>query len=270
MLAFAVCVPSAFANEIDEPAFITSTGTPPPGFEDLAGPQVTHIDVFYGGRLRVTTMARFELDTIELLHPDEVVAAIPQLTDRSMVTTALTGPLSANADQVCRYSGQRDCGVLEPPIADVIFDESRFRLDLFLAPFLLEAQTVHRSKFLPAPTADFSTLHMVSMSLSGGDGDAQNGYNFGAMSLFARQADRVRARYDLGDDGFSLTELSWQRDLPGWQYEIGSFRSSGRSIAFLGERDMIGARVGSSLDTRADLDTAEATPIFLFLNQRSA
>ncbi|MGB5353613.1 MAG: TcfC E-set like domain-containing protein [Woeseia sp.] len=269
MAALATTFPVAFAKEAGAAAFISASSAPPPGFEDLAGPQTTEIDVYYGGRLQFTTLARYELDTVELLNPAEVVAAIPRVADRMMLAEALNGPLQANADRICRYSGQSECGVLDPPIAGVIFDESRFRLDLFVAPFLLEAQTVHVSKFLPAPTADFSSLHMVSMSLSGGDGFEQSGYNFGATSLFARHADRLRARYDIADNGFSLSELSWQRDLPGWQYEVGSFRSPGRSIAFLGERNIIGARMGASLDTRADLDTAEATPIYLFLNQRS-
>ncbi len=267
--ALAATFPVAFAQNVKTYGFISASDAPPLGFENLAGPQTTQLDVYYGGRLQVTTMARYELDTIEFLNPAEVVMAIPNVADRLMVEEALTGPLQANADRICRYPGQADCGVLEPPIAGVIFDETRFRLDLFVAPFALKAQTVHTSKFLPAPTADFSSLHMVSMSLSGGDGFEQNGYNFGATSLIAKRADRLSARYDFSDDGFSVTELSWQRDMPGWQYEVGSFRSPGRSIAFLGERDIIGARVGTSLDTRADLDTAEATPIYLFLNQRS-
>ncbi|MGB5346361.1 MAG: hypothetical protein WBN23_09375, partial [Woeseia sp.] len=175
--ALGASLPVAQAEDARTFGFISASDAPPPGFEDLAGPQTTELDVYYGGQLQLTTMARYELDTIEFLNPAEVAAAIPQITDRMMVTEALTGPLLANADRICRYSGQNECGVLEPPIAGVIFDERRFRLDLFVAPFLLEAQTVHASKFLPAPTADFSSLHMVSMSLSGGDGYEQNGYN---------------------------------------------------------------------------------------------
>ncbi|MGB5580196.1 MAG: CS1-pili formation C-terminal domain-containing protein [Woeseia sp.] len=269
LVALATYIPAALAESGATSAFVTTSSSPPRGFEDLAGPQVTQVDVYYGGRLQLTTMARYERDEIELLSPDEVVAAIPNLTDRMMVTEALTGPLQANADKLCLRATQQDCGTLAPGIAGVIFDESRFRLDLFVAPYLLEAQTVHRSRFLPEPSADFSSLHMVSLSLSGGDRLEQDGYNISAMSLFARRADRLRARYDLADDGFSVSELSWQRDLPGWQYEVGSFRSYGRSIAFLGERHIIGLRAGGSLDTRADLETAEATPIYLFLNQRS-
>ena len=253
--------------QAQEPAsFIRADKAPPAGFEDLSGPQTTQVDVYFGGELLATTMARFDFEAVELLAPREVVDAIPRLLEPDTVLAALSVPLAHNADRICRYRGEQGCGVLAPAVAGVIFDENRFRIDLFVAAGLIEARALFQSRFLPEATADFSTLHMVSMSLSGGAALDNTGYSLGSTSLFAWRANRVHSAYDFSDDGFAMSELSWQRDRPGWQYEAGKFRSYSRGFGFIPEKTVIGGRVGGSLDTRADLDSADATPIFLFLN----
>ena len=265
----ALLTAGAPASGAGDDSFIRTGAAPPPGFEDLTGPMDALVDVYFGDRLVGVTMARVELDALVILAPDELLSMLPALVEPDRVAAALTGPLPTNAHRVCRYGQTDQCGDLDPDVAGIVFDESRFRLDVFVAARYLEARPVHASRFLPEATADFATLHRVDFSVSGGAGLAEDGFNLGATSLFARRAERINARYDIADDGFTTTELSWQRDRPGWRYEAGSFRSVGRSVAFVGEQDIVGVRAGGSLDTRADLQTADATPLFLFLNQRS-
>lgn len=242
--------------------------SPPAGFEDLAGPQETLVDVYYGGHFKLSTLARYDFQTIAFLEPDAVLAQLPELTDSASVTAALSQPLTHNADRLCRYRGQPACGELMPPVAGVIFDESRFRVDVFVAPALLVRQSLFRSRFLPPPSTRFSSVHGLNMSVSG-DATTGTAFDLSATSIAAWRENRLHSRYALGNDGFTLSELSLQRDRPGWQYEAGAFRSYAGSQAFFAEQTVIGARMAGSLDLRADLAVADGTPIYLFLTQRS-
>ncbi|MBT8098970.1 MAG: hypothetical protein KJO82_04430, partial [Gammaproteobacteria bacterium] len=82
---------AAAAARAQEPTSFISTGrAPPPGFEDLSGPQVTQVDVYFGGEFVTATMARFDFEAVELLAPREVVDAIPGVIEPDTVLAALS------------------------------------------------------------------------------------------------------------------------------------------------------------------------------------
>lgn len=257
------------ATAADDPGFVRVGTAPPPGFEHLAEPQLTEVDVWFAGRPLVSVLARYDLDSIEFLDLDALIAAIPRAIDPEALRAALSGPLPTNAERLCAHAAQTDCGTLAPPVAAVLFDEGRFRADLFVHRLQLEAQTLQVSRFLPpASSRTLSTVHLFGLSASGG-GDTGSAFDLGATSLVALGEQRARAEYDVSDDGFALRELAWQRDRAGYRYEAGLLRSGGRGGAFVTEPHVLGVRAGTALDLRADLDSAEGTPIFLFLSQRS-
>ncbi|MFK8017031.1 MAG: TcfC E-set like domain-containing protein [Gammaproteobacteria bacterium] len=250
-------------------SFVQSASTPPPGFEDLAEPQMTLVDLYLGGRFKVATMARYDLTTIELLNPADVVTALSNLVDPQTVRNALSGPLPRNDQYLCANPAQTDCATLQPDVAGVTFDDSAFRVDLYLNPAQLAQQRLDTQRYLPAPTAhELSSVHQFNVALAGG-GEQDGAFDLGATSLVAKGEHRLRSRYDISATGFSFSELSWQRDHAGYRYEAGLFRSLGRHAAFIGEQDVVGVRAGTALDLRADLDSAQGTPMFLFLTQRS-
>lgn len=246
-----------------------TSSAPPPGFEALSEPQTTLVDVYAGDRLILSTLAQYTLTHVEFLNPEDVTGALPDLVTPASVRSALSVPLETHAERVCFHSAQSDCGTLAPDVAAIIFDESRFRVDLFLHPDQLRVQRRELARFLPPPDDNhWASVHQIAAALAGGAGE-DGAFDLAATSVLSRGADRLLARYDATRNGFAASELLAQRDHDGYRYEAGLFRSRGQNAIFVGEQNVIGVRAGTALDLRADLDAAEATPIFLFLNQRS-
>ncbi len=240
---------------------------PPPGFEELSAKQTTEADVFYGGRYLISAFVEYDLHTVRIVDPLPIVEAIPNLKNPEALAAELTGPRPTNAGRICNARLRQDCGSLSPEVIDVIFDDSNFRMDVFLSPDELLVHHIERERYLPPANGDSSTLHNLRLSLSGTSNDGR--YNLSSESFFAQGESRVRARYGLSDDGASLYELTWQRDDEDIEYEVGSFRTIGRNLSFTSDLDVLGMRVATSTKRRTDLDQASGTPLFVFLPERS-
>ena len=242
---------------------------PPPGFEDLVLPQTTEVDVYYGGDKVGNTLATYTPKSIELTFPDEVTALIPHLIDPAVIIDALSGPLDTHAGSVCLSDLQRDCGIIEPNIAGVIFDESRFHLHVFVNKLQLLPQGIVSNKFLPKNTSDkFTSVSSFSSSFSGEDGETA--YTTGANHIISRGQSRMQTQWDYSNTrDFNLETLSLQNDNSGIAKELGYYNSSTQFSSFTNSLDLLGTRIYGSTRTRADLDYSQATEIFLFLNSRS-
>lgn len=245
------------------PIFDTGTA-PPPGFEDLMSAQTTLVDVIYNGQPLTSTLATFDLDTIEFATPGDIVSAIDDLVAPDQVLDALTGQLDSHAAHLCHNAAQLDCGQLHPDVAAVIFDDVAFRAEVFVHPDQRRLQRLSTERYLPDPTSnEVATVHQFNLALS------DERFDLGGVSLVSRGADRLLARYESASGGVGISEALWQRDRRGVRYEAGLFQSTGRQASFVGEQRVAGVRVGTALDLRADLDIGNGTPILLFLNQRS-
>ena len=243
------------------------TAGAPPGFEDLIGVQNTQADVYFQGRPLISTFVEFDLEYLEFMAPEEVVDAIPTLKNPGAVLAAISGELDRNSELLCNVRVRTNCGFLTPPIAGVIFDEGKFRVHLFVAAEELAVQLVVGERYLPAPTASFSTLHDLSLSASGQfDNDR---YSFAGESFLSRGGSRARVRYGLTNNGPALHEASLQWDKRDREFELGAFRGARGNSVFVNDRRLLGLRWGSSTKTRTDLDNALATPIFVFLERRA-
>jgi|GEM_PF-1757917 len=243
------------------------TAGAPPGFEDLIGVQNTQADVYFQGRPLISTFVEFDLEYLEFMAPEEVVDAIPTLKNPGAVLASISGELERNSDLLCNVRVRTNCGFLAPQIAGVIFDEGKFRVHLFVAAEELEVQLVVGERYLPAPTASFSTLHDLSLSASGQFNNDR--YNFAGESFLSRGESRARVRYGLTNNGPALHEASLQWDKRDREFELGAFRSARGNSVFVNDRRLLGVRLGSSTKTRTDLDNALATPIFIFLERRA-
>ena len=262
------CAVLCFAAGATEPLFEASSA-PPPGFEQLAQSQTTLVDVYSGDQLIASTLASYSLTHVEFVQPEEIVAALPDLLAPELIKHALSLPLATHAEHVCYHAAQTDCGVLTPETLAIIFDESRFRADLFIHPDQLRVRRREQARFLPPPSdAQWASVHQISAAIAGGEND-DDAFDIAATSVLSRGTDRLVARYDATRLGLAASELLAQRDHAGYRYEAGLYRSRGQNAIFVGEQNIIGVRAGTALDLRADLDSHEATPIFLFLNQRS-
>ena len=251
-------------------SFIKIVDSVPEGFEDLAGPQINHIDVYYQGRFLVSTEATFDYETVKFHDPEIIINNIDYLVDPAFILKSIDRPLSTNSDLVCLDdSTNSDCEKLKPNIAGIIFDEGRFRANLFINSNYIEVQYVKSSKYLPDAVDKFSTIHNFNFNLSGTDA-IDDSFNAQTNSVVSYGDTRLLAQSNYTDEeDFVIDEVSLQKDFKGWEAEAGVFESESRSTNFFSQVDLTGVRVQTSLNTRTDLEKTSGTEIFIFLDIRS-
>ena len=173
------------STEEDATTYILVSNEVPPGFEDLAGPQTNQIDVYVHNNQITSTFATYDFETFTFENPQLVVDNIEDLLDPQAIVNALSQPLNTNSDRLCLQHIQvNKCGVLEPNIAGIIFDESKFRVDIFINPLQLKTKTVYQSKYLPTAEDKLSTIHALNLNLSGTD-EIEDSFNVQANSIVA-------------------------------------------------------------------------------------
>jgi outer membrane usher protein FimD/PapC len=244
-------------------------GTAPAGFEMLAAAQTALIDVYYGDRPLLSTMATFTADEITFDRPDDVLAAIPDLLNPELVRPLLTGPLEPNSKLICGAPVRQSCGNLQPEVAGVIFDADRYRLDLFVASEQRTRGEPPKRKFLAASESDFSFVQNFAGNFAG-TSRGSDGVTVSSFSTVAYRENRIVGIASYSDtNDLTVDRLFARRDFEGMQYVGGLFRTSGRTPTFAGENDLLGVRMASSLETRMDLNQSRGTPIDLFLSSRA-
>ena len=251
-------------------SFIVVSNDVPKGFEDLAGPQINQVDVFYQGKFLVSTEATYDFETLTFHSPDTILNTIDYLLDPDFILENISQPLDINSDQLClNHSDNIDCGILIPNVVGIIFDEGRFRVDLFINNQQLEVQFIESTRFLPDAKDIFSTVHNFSLNLSGTDA-AEDTFNAQTNSIVSYGDTRLLAQSNYTDEeDFLIDEVSLQKDYQGWEAEAGVFESESRSTNFFSQVDVTGFRAQTSLNTRTDIKASRGTDIFIFLSVRS-
>jgi hypothetical protein len=244
----------------------------PPGFQFLLEKQTTAIDVFYGDVYLTTTLASYTPTTLEFHNPNEVVDSLDNLLTPEQITMDLSGDVDSHVGEVCYQDKATDCGVLTPESVGIIFDESRFRADVFINPNLLSIQQREMTKYLPASSTNFSNINNLSLLYSGGDfGQEQTALN--GQSLFSIGEQRVISGWGYMDSElggqFSVDTLYWQMDDADVQYQAGWFSSETRYLSFISGLNILGFRYSTSLKARTDLGFTNGSPIQLYLASRS-
>ena len=242
----------------------------PPGFESLFEDQQSLVDVYFAGRLLVTTRATFNPSSITFEQPSNISSRIPSVLDPDVIQSALAGELSANQEFRCYYRNQRNCGVMYPEVASVIFDSDKFRADLFINPSLLGVSQANHDKFLPPSDAGLSFLQTFNYAFSGNDESGSESIeNLYALSLLSYQENAIQmsSNYD-NDSNFEIDTLVAQRDWQGMRYLGGYFQTINGDLRFTSETSVVGARIGTSLDTREDERQTSGRQIQVFLQSR--
>lgn len=242
----------------------------PPGFESLAEPQTTLIDVYYAGEFIMSQLATFTSEEITLSNPKAIVERIPTLLDPSTIETALAGSQPGHPELVCSYQSQTNCGDISPETVALIFDEEQFRVDLFVNANYLSVQSTQRQKYLPASDGNWSWLQTFNGAAAGSDVDEQNTYSINSNSTLAFRENRLQVTSNYQDQGDNAIDTAvFRRDWRGKEYELGYFRSNSGSFQFMGDSKIRGARIASSLDTREDLRQTAGNDLVVFLGTRS-
>lgn len=246
-----------------------TTSSVPPGFAALLKPQTTAIDIFFGGEYLTTTLARFNPNFVELLVPEEITAQLTLLKEKQIFFKQISAPLSPNSGLLCSRPNQKDCGMLKPDVAGIIFNEAAYRADLFINPLLLLPMDEQSQKFLNPSNIPHSYVNNLNLTASGDD-LTEDHYNLTGHTILAHKQDRIQTLWDYNDtEHTEIESISWQRDKLGMEYEAGLFATQSKSINFTPNNDITGIRVATSLKTRTDLVTSKGSEIVTFFNSRS-
>ena len=238
----------------------------PSEFLSLAAEHQLVADVFFGGR----RIGQFGIvatpGTIHILHPEAIVAAMAGLSDPRAVRDALGGTLDNNARYICTES-QDVCGRPSPDVAAVVFDERRFRLDLYLNPRLLAVQPVTNDRYLKPTQTGLAMVDTIGGAIAGGDGERTD-YDIRNRAVVADGDARIVAdtSYATGQ-GIDIDTLAAELDRPDIRYTAGLFYAPGADL--VGRRRIVGAGIASQFDTRTDREQLTGTPLIVSLGQRS-
>ena len=243
---------------------------PPSGFEALAADQRSLVDIYFGGRYITSQMATFRPGFIELSNPVEIVQRIGDIKTPEQVIPLLSGELSSNASEVCPPGTADNCGILTPPIAGVIFDEGRFRVDVFINRRFMTTRAAEVRKYLPPSDADFALMQNFSGTVSGSSArGSDNSFTLYGQTTAAWRENNLHWSWDYSDNNqFSVDQLYGQRDFEGVEYNAGLLSTSGFGLNFTADQPMVGLRINSSTRTREDQSFSSGMPVTVFLPTR--
>ena len=253
----------------EEPLFLPAT-EPPAGFESLAADQRSLVDVYFGGRFITSQMATFRPGFIELSNPAEIVQRIGDINTPEQVIPQLTGELNSNASEVCLSGTTDNCGILTPPIAGVIFDENRFRVDVFINRTFMATRVAEVRKYLPPSDAGFALMQNFSGSVSGSSAQgSDNSFSLYGQTTAAWRENNLHWSWGYSDNNrFSVDQFYGQRDFEGVEYNAGLLSTNGFGFNFTADQSMLGMRINSSTRTREDQSFTSGMPVTVFLPTR--
>ncbi len=241
----------------------------PEGFDDLLAPQIALVDIYFNGQPLISSMLSYSQEWIEFDHPQDILKLLTDLADPAKILEKLQGKLAPNTGSVCYYQSQNNCGILSPEIVGVIFNESLFRLDLFINPLYINQTRLQFDRYLPASTSQLSFINSISLAATGGE-QIESAHTLQLNSVLGLQNYRLQMNIDNDSENQTrLDQFSLIYDYRDIAYEIGSFKSFTQSNGFYTQRDFIGARIQTSLSSRTDLEQVSGSSIFVFLSERS-
>jgi hypothetical protein len=240
---------------------------PPPGFDDLANPREVLLDVYFGGRKIGGAVAVARPGFVQFRDPAKVASLVPNLASTIDLANALSGDLPAHGSFVCAQSNRQDCGKLPPDTVGIVFDESRFRIDLFVPSAMLRTVPVTETRYFAAPSGPISLTSSVGLAISGSQGQSTS-YNVQDRTIMALGPARVRTDMAYASkQGLVVDDLVGELDRRDFRYSAGLFWAPG--VDLTGRRRIVGAGFGTQFDTRADRENLTGTPLILFLSQPS-
>lgn len=264
----------ASLGDADKNANLFAQTTVPAGFENLSQPQRSLVDIYYGNRYLGSQLVTYTPETIIFSDPARIVRLIGDVSEKSLVIEALSGDVKTNAELVCAKQKQANCGVMTPAISSVIFDESRFRVDIFVNRRFLLTREVDISKYLPPSDGDLAVIQNLSAALSGtrnSDNAANNNdnYTFYGSSVVSQGENNLYGSWDYSKaKHFSVNSLYAQREFEGVSYQAGIITGEGFGLSFTPNQTIGGAHVGSSSRTRLDSGFSGGMPLEVFLTTR--
>ena len=236
---------------------------PPPGFEELERPRDLVVDVYFGGTKVGETRLIAKPGEVTFRDADQVLGFVPSVRNSPALSRLFASGLPTNSHLACSQTSDR-CGKLAPEIAGVIFDEERFRVDLFIHPNHLETIRATEALYLRS-TGGLSLTSSAGLALSG-SGGASPTYNFQNRTIVGFGNARLRSDSSFASGlGLAFDDLAAEIDTDHRRYSAGLFWAPGLDLT--GRRRIVGIGLGTQFDTRSDRDSLSGTPLVTFLAQ---
>lgn len=243
---------------------LEATGTPP-GFEVLEQSRTVLVDVYFGDQKVGETLVSTGSGTVKFHSPSQVFAQLADVVESPQLNVALASPLAANSALACSKSNSGTCGVLEPEMVGIIFDEDRFRVDIFVASRFLKTKRQGADGYLPVSSAPASLTSAIGVAAAGTLG-GRTRYNIQNRTVIGLGNARLRTSNSLASGlGWVVDDFVAEVDRKDSRYSAGLFWAPGND--FTGQRRIVGAGFATQFDTAADRDSLQGTPLVLFLTR---
>lgn len=226
------------------------------------------VDVYYGGRFIASVEAIYTPSTLAFSDPAYLSSIIPAVKDRELLEQAISGPLDRHDLLVCRENER--CQALNPDVAGIVFDESRFRVRLEVNKQMLDKPTDFARRYLPESSADNSFLQTGNLLFTGYTGDSsQETWTFFGRSLYSVKESNVESLWDYDRERhLGIRTFSLNRDKEGFAYSAGLLQNRGFGLTFTADHTIIGGRIGTSLRTLEDNGLTQSSRLEVFRTSR--
>jgi len=239
----------------------------PQGFEKLDEPRFALISLSYGGEALGRFAVHFAPGVVQLDKPEAVIAALPNIKDKTHTLYALSRPLPAHAELLCTTKHQDNCGKLQPDVIGVIFDEDHLSAELFINKNDLSVTDETGDHFLPLPgDRSFSSIASFNGAINGTSGATPN-FAFGNNSTFSSGEKRLDIQTTYANQGLRFDTLAGHDESQGWDASGGLFRSN--PMALITDRDIAGVSYATSMRTWLDQYKTEGNDIIVYLPRRA-
>ena len=248
----------------------------PPGFRNLEKKEYENlVDVYFLGNPITTAHVIYDNSNIKILNLDSVVNAMTGVINKDKIKAALSGKIKNYKHKACTRTKKNQkkikesCGLINPEVAGVILNESKFRLTVFVNKEYLEKgyQKKGNNYILPS-SAKFSFLHDIDLFISDkkntqsrtGNMNTLVAYKQGYLDMRStiqkQDTNNKRRRYNIHQIQGNLNHNT-KHYYGGW----GNYKGT----EFLAGRAYLGAGMETNLDSIKDKKLLTNHPIEIFL-----
>ncbi|WP_226999846.1 TcfC E-set like domain-containing protein [Microbulbifer aggregans] len=154
---------------------------------------------------------------------------------------------------------------MSPSDIGLIYDENRFRIDLFIAPHLLPQRAAIEDRYLPESSSEFSFIQNLTGSWSGVQsetGPDSEAFSLYGQSILSFGESGLHSQWTVGDqDDGQIYELHWTRDYRGRAYSAGLIQPLNGFSSFTASPYLYGVEYRSSNNSRADNRYQQGAPL---------
>lgn len=245
----------------------------PKGFEQFLEKQTTIADIYYGGTRVGESLVSYDLEHLWFEEPRQVASLLKDIKKRNkMLQAFLNGAFPRNSDRVCHRSEQDACAALRPDVIAIVFDESRFRVDIFIHQDYRMKQVKKGRRYQKFSPVGLSSVHSLSAytSQDSTDTQSQQSNSLAVTSTVSLDQHRIRGNF-LFDQNISsqVNQLSYVHEDSNNELELGYMQSFNHYANHIVPRSYYGLSWRNHLKHRLDLSAQRGSEVSVFLENDS-